>query len=84
MSSRQLRALLANKPEKSFSRTKSGATQVDMSEERIKQLEAALEEVNQKTDEQSSELDTACERDNQYRQQIAKSVRSRTRASHTQ
>lgn len=41
-----------------------------MSDERIKQLEAALKETSQKMDEQRIELEAADERYGQYKQQI--------------
>ena len=70
MSSRELKALLADKPEKSLSRTRSGAARADMSEERMKELEAALEAAQQKIQEQSSELEAAGERNGQYETQL--------------
>ena len=70
MSSQELKALLADKPVKSLSRTRSGATRADMSEVRIKELEAALEATQQKIQEQNSELKAASERDGQYGHQL--------------
>ena len=70
MSSRELKALLADKPEKSLSRTRSGAARADMSEERMKELEAALEAAQQKIQKQSSELEAAGERNDQYEAQL--------------
>ena len=57
MTSRELKALLADKPSTSLSRTRSGAARADMSEERVKELEAALEAAQQKIKDQSSELE---------------------------
>ena len=70
MSSRELKALLADKPEKGLSRTRSGAARADMSEERMKELEAAPEAAQQKIQEQSSELEAAGERNSQYEAQL--------------
>ena len=70
MTSRELKALLADKRATSLSRTRSGAAQADMSEERIKELEAALEAAQQKIKDQSSELEAASERNEGYKHQL--------------
>ena len=70
MSSREVKALLADRRGTSLSRTRSGAAPTDMSEERIQELEAALEAARQKIQEQSSELEAASERDEQYQCQL--------------
>ena len=70
MTSRELKALLADKPSTSLSRTRSGAARADMSEERVKELEAALEAAQQKIKDQSSELEVANERDEGYKRQL--------------